>query len=129
GRIDHAGFPSGKWAVNTDWEALTGERNDARLGGRTTLSPRIGFLWDVQNRGEWVVRGGGGVYAGSFDPGAIAEAILFDRDVEVRRAIATFADWPTLPGDGLAPSAGERLTILNPSYRPPRSTKVDLGIA
>ena len=126
-RIDRERLPSGKIALNAVWQNLTGVANNAALKPPSTVAPRLGFVWDVQNRGEWILRGGGGVYQGRFDPAVFAEAMLFDKDVKVRRGIAAFGEWPAITGVNLG-AEPQRLTILNPNARPPRSIKVAGGI-
>ena len=86
-------------------------------------SPRFGLVWDVQNRGEWVLSGGAGLYQGRLDPGLFAEAILFDGRTTVRRGVGTFDFWPTFPESSQAPTIGPRLTLFNDTYRNPRSFK------
>jgi hypothetical protein len=121
-------LPNNKIVLNTAWQTLTGIRNDSIPKDKRGWSPRAGFVWDVQNRGDWLVSGGGGIYKGTIDPALFAEAILFDRGIEARRAIGTFASWPVAPDASTAPSVGERLTILNSTYRGPRTTKAELAI-
>jgi hypothetical protein len=128
-RFDTEFLPKNKILLNTDWQALSGIRNDSIPRDKRGWSPRIGFVWDVQNRGDWLVTGGGGIYKGVMDPAIFAEAILFDRDAEVRRGIGTFASWPVAPDPTLAPSAGQRLTVINSTYRAPKTAKVEFGIA
>lgn len=127
-RIDRFTLPVGKLAVDPAWEAGTVSRDSVYKNG-IHVSPRVGFVWDVQNRGEWVVRGGGGLHAAPIDRAAFAEALLFDRDVIVRRGVGSFAAWPALPDAAAAPDAGTRLTMLNSTIRSPRTAKFDFGIS
>ena len=124
-RIDREKLPAGKVILNQGWQNVTGMANNT-FKSPTTFAPRLGFVWDVQNRGEWILRGGGGVFQGRFDPAVFAEAILFDKDVKVRRGVAAFGGWP-ITTQNLSPEP-QRLTILNSNVRPPRSIKLAGGI-
>ena len=126
-RVDREKLPTGKIALNTAWENLTGTANNGVIKPPSTVAPRLGFVWDVQNRGELILRGGGGVYQGRIDPAVFAEAILLDKDVRVRRGVAAFGEWPAVPSVTLA-SESQRLTILNSNVRSPRSIKVAGGL-
>ncbi len=121
-------LPQGKVLPNVSWLTLTGVRNDSIPRDKRGFAPRVGFVWDVQNRGEWIVRGGGGLYPGRLDPATFAEAILFDRDVQVRRGIGDFSTWPIAPDPTLAPEVGQRLTVISDRYRAPRTAKFEFGI-
>ena len=128
-RYDRQILPSGKIIPNAAWLALTGVRNDSIPKDKRGVSPRVSFVWDVQNKGEWIVRGGGGIYLGRMDATTLAEAILFDQNVTVNRGIANFATWPTAPDAALAPPAGQRLTVIGDTYRNPRSSKYEFGVS
>lgn len=128
-RFDREILPKSKILQNTAWLGLTGVRNDSIPKDKRGLAPRVSFVWDVQNKGEWIVRGGGGVYLGRMDPSTLAEAILFDQGVNVSRGIADFSTWPAAPDVALAPVAGQRLTIIGNNYRNPRSSKYEFGVS
>jgi hypothetical protein len=123
-------LPSGKIAQNAAWAAATGLLTDSVPNDRRGIQPRVGFVWDVQSRGEWVVQGSGGLYSSGIDPVTFAEAMLFDGDVTVRRGQGAFATWPTIPGAGQAPDHGARLAFFTGAkgFRAPRTFKGDLGI-
>jgi len=127
-RFDVSPLPKNKISFNQDWFQAIGVRNDSIPNDYSGFSPRIGFVWDVLNRGEWVLRGGLGLHHGRLDPQSFGEAMLYDGGVEVRRGRATFASWPALPDEALAPTVGPALTILNPTYRGPRTIKAETGI-
>ena len=128
-RYDRQSLPAGKVLPNAAWLALTGVRNDSIPKDKRGFAPRVSFVWDVQNKGDWIVRGGGGVYLGRMDPTTLAEAILFDQNVTVNRGIAAFATWPIAPDAALAPAAGQRLTVISTTYRNPRSAKYEFGVS
>ena len=126
-RYDTQLLPSNKIAVDTAWSNATGIANNYVPKYRGGISPRGSFVWNLQNRGEWIVRGSGGLYRGELDPSLFAEAMLFDGAATVRRGQGAFATWPALPTG--ASSTGKRLTLFAPSYKSPRTAKFDLGIA
>jgi hypothetical protein len=121
-------LPANRIALNQQWLELTGRRNDF-LPSRGELSPRGGFVWDVQSRGEWIIRGGGGLYAGSIEPPILSEVMLHDGSVTVRRGHGAFSTWPTRPELQQAPDQGRRLTLLSDTYRAPRTAKGGLSVS
>jgi hypothetical protein len=127
-RYDKESMPDDKITYNADWFALSGERNDFTTDN-DTWSPRAALVWDVQNRGEWIVRGGAGLYPGRIDPSAYAEASLYDVGTTVVRGQGTFSAWPTLPDATEVEEMGERLTYFNGTYKAPRGYKGGLGIS
>ncbi len=128
-RYDVQILPKHKIAADTAWFSASGISNDTLPKSRAGFSPRAGFLWNVQNRGEWIVRGSGGLYRGELDPSLLAEAMLFDGSATVHRGQGTFPAWPAAPDLLAAPATGKRLTLFSPSYRLPRTAKFELGIA
>jgi len=127
-RYDVSPFPKRLISFNQDWFDATGVRNDSIPNDYRGFSPRIGFVWDVLSRGEWVLRGGFGLHQGRLDPTTFAEAVLYDGGTTVRRGRATFASWPAIPDETLAPTVGPALTILNSTYRGPRTLKAEGGL-
>jgi hypothetical protein len=128
-RYDTQIFPKRKIAADTAWLSASGIPNDSLPKYRKGISPRASFLWDVQNRGEWIVRGSGGLYQGELDPALFAEAVLFDGGATVRRGQGVFPNWPAAPDASAAPAAGKRLTLFSTTYHSPRTAKFDLGLA
>jgi hypothetical protein len=128
-RYEKQVFPANKISADTGWRSASGiATNHVPKEGRG-IFPRGGFVWDVQHRGEWVLRGSGGLYHGELDPALFAEAMTFDGDATVRRGQGAFPSWPGVPAAALAPTAGKRLTLFSDTYRAPRSAKFDLGIS
>jgi hypothetical protein len=127
-RYDTQILPKNKIAVDTAWLSATGVANDYTPKYRGGISPRGSFLWNLQNRGEWIIRGSGGLYRGELDPALFAEAMLFDGAAKVQRAQGTFPGWPTVPSAAVT-SSSSRLTLFGPTYKSPRTAKFDLGIA
>ena len=122
-------LPKNKLSSDTVWRHATGIATDFLPKDRKGFSPRAGFVWNVQNRGEWVVRGSGGLYHGDIEPSLFAEAITFGGGSTVRRGLGAFPSWPAVPDASLAPSVGKRLTLFSDTYRAPRSAKFDFGVS
>jgi hypothetical protein len=129
-RYQAQALPSNKIGSNQAWLTATGLRTDSVPKDRRGIQPRIGFVWDVQSRGDWVVQGSGGLYTSGIEPATFAEAMLYDGDVTVRRGQGQFDSWPALPGVGQAPDVGPRLAFFTAGkgFRTPRTVKGDLGI-
>ncbi|HET9515394.1 MAG TPA: TonB-dependent receptor [Gemmatimonadales bacterium] len=128
-RYDRQSLPDDEIQLDQDWATLTGFRNDFVPEDTKMVGPRAGFVWDVQGRGEWIVRAGAGLFASGMDPALFAEAALLDGAIEVRRGIGTFTSWPDAPASGLAPTLGPRLTHFSTQYRNPRAFKGGLGLS
>jgi len=126
-RWDGQFFPTDKIQFNQGWYDLTGRRNDFRPNS-DGISPRVGVVWNVQNRGEWILQGGAGMYRGRLDPATYSEAILYDGRTSVRRGVGSFESWPSLPDAELAPDVGPRLAYFNTTYDNPRSYKSGAGL-
>ncbi len=127
-RYDVSPVPKNRISLAQGWSAATGVRNDSLKTYAGGVAPRIGFVWDVRNQGQWVMRGGLGLHYGGIDPAAFGEAMLYDGGVTVRRGLGTFPAWPGLPDQALAPDIGPALTILNSSWRPPRTFKAEYAL-
>lgn len=127
-RWDRQQLPDDKILLDDGWLDHTGQRNDF-VPTASGVSPRVGFTWDVQNRGDWIVRGGAGLFQGRLDPALFSEAASFDGGVTVRRGQGTFAAWPSLPDNTQAPDLGARLTFFNSTYKLPRTFKGGISIS
>jgi carboxypeptidase family protein len=125
-RYDTQVLPSNKITSDTAWLNASGIENNYVPRYRGGISPRGSFLWNVQNRGLWIVRGSAGLYRGELDPSLFAEAMLFDGAATVKRGQGAFPSWPDIP---TATTTGKRLTLFAPTYRSPRTAKFDLGFA
>jgi hypothetical protein len=119
-------FPKNKIANDTAWFNRSGIANNFSPDIGKRISPRVSFVWNV--RGEWVVRGSGGLFQGELDPSLFAEALLFDGGSTVRRGQGLFPGWPGA-SDIQAANVGKRLTLFSPNYRAPRTAKFDFGIS
>ena len=127
-RYDKQLIPEGKIGPNAAWATASGIANDSTPTDSKGLSPRVGVVWDVQNRGEWILTAGGGLYQGRLDPALLSEAILYDGTTTIRRGVGTFGFWPSFPDDLAAPTVGPQLTLFNDTYRTPRTSKAGGGL-
>lgn len=115
--------------LNEEWTELSGLPNNEVPEDPYGWGPRVGFVWDVGSRGEWIVRGGAGLFAGQMDPQLFSEAIAYDGGITVRRGQGTFQTWPNTPDADLAPNVGQRLALFSDTYRNPRAFKTGLGLS
>ncbi len=122
-------LPTGELAGNTAWETASGIVTNGVPKDRKGVSPHGAIVWDVQNRGEWILRAGGGLDQGRLDPSTFAEAMAYDGTVTIRRGLGALGSWPTAPSTTLAPSVGPALTFFQDSaYRAPRTLKGEVTI-
>lgn len=127
-RYETQALPKNKITLNQGWLDLSGIRNDVSPKDRRGISPRVGFVWNVANQSQWVVRGGGGLFFAGLDPATFAEAMLFDGGATIRRGQGIFQSWPALPGQVDAADRGPALTFFTDKYHAPRTLKGDLAI-
>lgn len=127
-RYDIRMVPDGRIPLNQQWLAVSGLRNDTRPKDYSAgWQPRVGFVWDVQGRGDWVIRGAGGLHFMGIEGPAFAEAIQYSGGVRVRRFEGTLPRWPAPPvtgGDSLV-----RLTMFGSGYKAPRMSKADVSVS
>jgi hypothetical protein len=128
-RYDLQTLPQDEIAFNPEWFALTGQANNYVPYDNHGWGPRAGLVWDVQNRGEWIVRGGAGLYFAGLDPAIFSEAVLFDGGISIIRGQGQFTTWPDQPDIDLAPNVGARLTLFNDTWRNPRTFKGGFGVS
>lgn len=124
-RMDLEHVPSGKITLNEQWLQLTGLANDQAPSNFTSLSPRVSVAWDVQDRHEWILRAGGGVFYDRMDPNLFGELVADDGSAIVRRGVGTFTGWPAAPADT---AIGPRLALVGPDFAPPRTERGSIGI-
>lgn len=127
-RLDTEAVPRGDVRANAQWAALTGIDRADLPSNITKFSPRLGFTWDVQGQGAWVLRGGAGAYFGRVDPDIFGELLTEDGRIRVRRGLGVLSQWPGLPDEASAPTLGPRLTLLSPKFMPPRSARASIGV-
>jgi hypothetical protein len=110
------------------WSNLSGVGNDSLPVDRRGFQPRIGFMLDPGNTGQWTIQGGMGLYATGLDLAQFAEAVHHSgNNVGVSRAVGHL-DWPTPPS---ATQTAIRLTMFGgrAQFRAPRTLKSDLSLA
>lgn len=127
-RLDSELLPLDEVAANPEWSRLTGIDRTNIPSAITKFSPRLGFTWDVQGQGAWVLRGGVGVYYDRVDPGILGELVTYDGRVRVRRGLGILSQWPGLPDEASAPTLGPRLALIGPKFMPPRTARASVGI-
>ncbi len=125
-RYETQSLPANKLPLNQEWLDASGLRTDARPADRSGFGPRVGLVWDVQNRGEWIVRGGGGYFHSGIDPARFAEAVMGGNGLSAVRAQGAL-DWPVPPGGSLSDPA-PRLALFTDQYKAPRTFKAEVGI-
>lgn len=128
-RFDEQKLPENKIELNSAWVSASGISYNINPSDKNNFSPRLGLVWDIQNRNEWVLRGGGGLYYGRMDLSLFSEAVLYDGDAVVRRGRGTFGTWPLSPDSTAAPVMGPRLTLFDDGYKNPRTAKWDLALS
>jgi hypothetical protein len=128
-RYERQSLAEGKITLNTSWVQTSGLPYEDNPEDKNNVSPRVGFVWDVQGRGEWILRGGGGLYYSRMDPALFSEAMLYDGGAVVRRGSGTFISWPIAPDSIDAPVVGPRLAVFDDGYQDPRTAKWDLALS
>lgn len=128
-RFDIQSLPSGKIQTDTAWRNASGLGALSRPHDDNNFAPRLGFVWDIQNQGIWVLRGGGGLYYSRMDMALFSEAALYDGGAVVRRGQGAFVAWPAVPDSVDAPVVGPRLTLIDSTYQDPRTSKWNLGLS
>jgi hypothetical protein len=128
-RFDNEKLPKNEISTDTAWVAASGITYNTAPSDGGNFSPRIGFVWDGQRQGGWVLRGGGGYYYGRTNPALFSEAALFDGTIKARRAQGVFPGWPAVPDSVVAPVIGPRMTLFDNEYHVPRTSKWDLALS
>ncbi len=128
-RFEYERLDRGEVALNREWLELTGISNTEIDNSVSKWSPRVGLRWDVGDRGLWLVRGGFGIYNHTVVPGDFAEVVTHDVGATTQVGLGDLIDWPAVPGFGVAPVLGTRLSLLGPDFRGPRTTRASLGIS
>lgn len=118
-RFDSERLPREEVMPSAEWFRRTGVVSNEFEEGTARWSPRLGFLWDVQQRHRLTLYGAGGMYAGTAEPGLFSEAVTHDGSLYDR-------------GESGADSSGTQLlrpvyTFLSPGFEAPYSTRGSLG--
>ena len=122
-RYETQALPKSKLPLNQAWLDVSGIRTDITPKDRKGISPRVGFVWNVQDQGDWIVRANAGLYHTGMDPATFAEALITSGGLTVSRTEGA-VDWPTEQGG----TGRRRLTFFTGSYRAPRTFKGEFEI-
>ena len=125
-RYDVEVFPADDFRLSEEWFEFTGVPIDTVDKTVGTLSPRIGFVWDVGGQGNWFVRASAGTFASSPDAQFLTELITGPR--AVRRGFGALGDWPNASNQQ-APQLGEMMSMAGPDYRGPLTVRTGVGIS
>ena len=128
-RFERPSWPTGGVAADAQWQSLSGVSNTVVPALKTRTSPRFSFTWSAGPHSAWLLRGDAGLFSEDADPSVLAEVLTHDGSAEFRRGLGTLGTWPGAPDSTVAPVTGQVLTILNPSYTPPRTGRASASIA
>ncbi len=120
-------LPANRIGANAAWLASSGISNSFLPKAKALLEPRGAFAWNVRGEGRVVVRGAASLHYDRLDPAIFAEAIQTGDNLRVTRAIGEIGDWP-YPSGLTSGTTATTLTFFAPSYRQPRSLKLDGGV-
>ena len=127
-RFDVEKLPQSDVVTDPLWAGLTGILNSAVPTSLATLSPRLGFHWDVEQRHEWVVSGGAGLYGDRVDPGVLAALIRDHGSIDIRRGVGLLGVWPERPSDAAAPVVGSSLSLMSSDFKAPQTLRASIGV-
>lgn len=109
------------------WRLLSGLVHDSVPSDRRGIEPRIGFVLNPGNAGDWTLQGGVGLYSSGMDLHQFSEVLQHvEGNTKVQRVVGTLS-WPQL-----TETAGANLlTVLGApgQFRAPRALKGDFAIA
>jgi len=128
-RFEYEELDRGAVSPNPQWFALTGIANSDFNWVQRKWSPRFSVLWDISQRGEWLVSGTAGFYHNLVPAGSFGELVTQDGSIDDRSGVGDLDSWPVAPGLGAAPVVGPRLTVLGPKYGPPRTGRASVGLS
>lgn len=126
-RVESFGLPRTDVAANDSWRARSGLDNRDFAGRSTSASPRLGFTWQLDPAARWQLDGGVAVFRDIPDVRDVAEALTFDRAVDVRYGVGAMP----VSGDPtalVAPVVGQTATVLAPRFDGPRTRRAALGL-
>lgn len=126
-RLDRVGLPVDDIPLAEGWLARSGIDNTELAASARSLhvSPRLGFRWNVDRQGLWVLKGGAGIFAHRPDPGVLDEALRYTGAVEARRAVGSLGVWPDGPA---VESQGPILAMLGPNFQGPRTRRASAAL-
>jgi len=128
-RLEREIWPTGGVTPSPLWQQLSGLANQGVPSLKTQVSPRFGFVWSAGPRREWLLRGDAGIFAEGVDPSVLAEVLTHDGTTQTRRGVGALGAWPAVPDFGAAPITGPVLSMLNPRFQAPRTSRASMSIA
>jgi hypothetical protein len=127
-RYDVEQWPKSDVILNQAWKTATGLSNGDVPKSKGQPSPRLSFRWSAGAARQWAVRGSAGLFFGGADPAVMGELLSHTGAAETRRGIGSLGSWPAVPDSTIAAVTGPTLTLLSPSFTPPRTGRVTLGL-
>jgi hypothetical protein len=128
-RYDYEALDQDAVRLNTAWLEKTGLDNTVFDDHIHKVSGRLGFLWNLSERSEWLVSGAAGIYHDRVSPALFGEFVTHDGPMQYRRGVEDFSEWPEPPSLTDVSPLGPRLTLLGPDFRPPRTGRVSVGLS
>jgi len=122
-RYDAEFLPDEDVFVNRDWIEASGLRADSLDSTLHKFSARVGLHWDLTGRGGTVFVLGAGTHHGDMDPGAFSEVLSFGGGIDIRRGAGALGAWPSLPDETAVPVTGERISLMSPGVKSPRTNR------
>jgi hypothetical protein len=122
-------WPTGGATVNAQWLSLTGVSNAHIPTLKAQTSPRFSFIWSAGPQRQWLLRGDAGLFAEGVEPSILAEVLTHDGTAAFRRGVGALGTWPGAPDSIAAPVTGPVLTLVNPAFQSPRTSRVSLSMA
>lgn len=124
-RLEAESLPTDDVPLDIEWGRLTGIANNAPDAPAIRLAPRAGLTW-TPDEGRWRIDLATGIYDGRYDPELIAGWQVDAGTARVRRVAGALA-WP--PDGTVGGTTAVRLTVLDPDFAAPRSTRLSGGVA
>lgn len=126
-RMESFRVPVSRIEANAAWAAVSGLDNTDVTPRTSTVSPRLGFRWELGREAEWVIEGGAGTFRELPDVRDLAEALTLDRSADVRYGVGTLAT-NAVPSVADVPVVGQTLTMLSPDFGGTRTQRLSLGV-
>ncbi len=127
-RWDSEILPEEDVVANSDWVRASGLQSDSLPSTLGRFSARIGLRWNLTGQGNTVFVAGAGTHHADLDPAAVNEVLSYAGGVDVRRGVGDMSVWPERPSQTAVPVTGERITLLSPHVKAPRTRRAYLGI-
>jgi hypothetical protein len=127
-RYDVEQWPKADVVLNQAWKTASGLSNGDIPKSLGQASPRISFRWSAGPTRQWAIRGSAGLYFGGADPALMGELLTQSGAAEKRRGIGSLGSWPTVPDSTIAAITGPTLSLLSPTFAPPRTGRITFGL-